>query len=212
VNSKKELGKVSKRAKQKQFLEQYPKLRFNISLTCKQLKMSRQIYYKWRDTDPVFARELHNLVEMRGDFIEEALLNLISQNDTIATIFACKTLLKGRGYVEGNRESATQTDPITVELLTSLISGEIDLKRAALEFAKAGLPLPEGVKILLQKEIVSDIDEAANHIPSDEELEALYQRNLAASEAQRGQFLTDRRADVNALKLEMATKDLGSGE
>lgn len=65
-----------------------------------QVGVTRQVHYKWLKEDPEYAERILELKEMKKDFVESKLMRLIQDGDTAATIFAAKTLLKDRGYVE----------------------------------------------------------------------------------------------------------------
>lgn len=71
-----------------------------VKLAADQAGIDRTTHYVWMKEDADYAAAVHDLKEVKKDFIESKLLNLVQTGDTAATIFAAKTLLKDRGYVE----------------------------------------------------------------------------------------------------------------
>jgi aspartyl/asparaginyl beta-hydroxylase (cupin superfamily) len=49
-----------------------------ITPTCKEIGISRQTYYNWREADPVFAKECDECVETTCDFVENRLMDCIA--------------------------------------------------------------------------------------------------------------------------------------
>lgn len=93
--------------KRRQLMEAYRKAMCNVTLTCKSLGVSRRTFYLWREADPGLAAELDDIKDEARDFIENALYKRIDAGDTTAIIFACKTMLRDRGYVERQDHSVT---------------------------------------------------------------------------------------------------------
>ena len=71
-----------------------------IAHAAKQVGIDRTTHYTWLDDDPEYKAAVADLKEYKKDFIESKLIKLINDGDTAATIFAAKTQLKDRGYVE----------------------------------------------------------------------------------------------------------------
>lgn len=71
-----------------------------IAHAAKQVGIDRTTHYAWLDSDPEYKAAVADLKEYKKDFIESKLIKLINDGDTAATIFAAKTQLKDRGYVE----------------------------------------------------------------------------------------------------------------
>lgn len=71
--------------------------------------INRTTHYTWMDDDPEYKIAVNELKEVKKDFIESKLIKLINDGDTAATIFAAKTQLKDRGYVE--RTEVAPVDP-----------------------------------------------------------------------------------------------------
>lgn len=93
--------------KRAQLLEAYRRAMCNVTLACKSLGISRRTFYMWREADKALAAELDDIKDEARDFIENALYKRIEAGDTTAIIFACKTMLRDRGYVESQSHSVT---------------------------------------------------------------------------------------------------------
>lgn len=87
--------------KQLNFITEYPQCRYNITTTCQEIKISRQLFYDWMEQDAEFKKEFENLEEFRIDLAEETLLQAMQ---VAMSVDAAKFLLnkKGRkrGYIE----------------------------------------------------------------------------------------------------------------
>jgi len=86
--------------KKEQFLEQWPDANFNISKTCRAIKISREAVYKWAKEDPEFERAMQESYEAMNDIAEAALLKQIKAGNIAAIIFYLKCRAKDRGYIE----------------------------------------------------------------------------------------------------------------
>jgi hypothetical protein len=95
-----------------------------ISTACQKLRMSRQLYYNWYNSDPEFKAACEEASEEVLDLGESVLHQLVKEKNVVATIFLLKTLGKKRGYVE--RLETTGKDG-------GAIKNEIELSGAALE-------------------------------------------------------------------------------
>lgn len=78
-----------------------------IAHAAKQVGVSRQVHYDWLENDPEYKADVAELKEYKKDFVESKLFKLINEGDVASTIFASKTLLKDRGYVERTEVDAT---------------------------------------------------------------------------------------------------------
>lgn len=89
----------SRRYKQRLFIHAYIALNFDMPGACRATGLDIGKYKAWRHRDEKFRRVMDYLVtEAKGDFYENALLNLVAAGDTAATIFANRTYNKKRGY------------------------------------------------------------------------------------------------------------------
>lgn len=86
--------------KKVKFLEELTKAFGIVSVACQYAGVARSTFYHWRDTDADFRREVEDILEIQGDFVESKLLENIKGNDTQSIIFYCKTKLKKRGYTD----------------------------------------------------------------------------------------------------------------
>jgi hypothetical protein len=106
-------------ALKKLVLEVYAKEFGNIREVCRITQIPRSTFYLWTRNDPEFKQALvdANPRELYKDFIEAALVKKIKQGDTASIIFASKTQLKDRGYIERTEHSFVPGDkPVDVEL------------------------------------------------------------------------------------------------
>ena len=71
-----------------------------IAHAAQQVGIHRTTHYLWMEDDPEYKAAVAELKEYKKDFIESKLIKLINEGDTAATIFAAKTQLKDRGYIE----------------------------------------------------------------------------------------------------------------
>ena len=95
----------------------------NITIACKNTGIARQTYYDWLSRDKDFAAAVDEVMEERGDFVENALDKLIQAGNPAAIIFYCKTKLKNRGFVERQEIDASIADStMTIDELKALIA------------------------------------------------------------------------------------------
>ena len=71
-----------------------------VAHAAKQVGINRTTHYLWMEEDAEYKSAVADLKEYKKDFIESKLIKLINEGDTAATIFAAKTQLKDRGYIE----------------------------------------------------------------------------------------------------------------
>lgn len=96
-----------------------------ISTACNKVGIERKTYYNWRENDLKFAMLCDEAIEHTGDFVESKLLKRISEDDTTAIIFYCKTKLKKRGYVERIEQTGKDGAPIQSETKVELTDEQI---------------------------------------------------------------------------------------
>ena len=90
---------TKKQANQETFLESYKANTFNITEACKDIGITRTIYYKWLE-DETFAKQVEVAREELVDIVESALLKKIREGNMTAIIFFLKCQAKSRGYIE----------------------------------------------------------------------------------------------------------------
>lgn len=96
--------------KKQKFVEQLSKKGWNVTATCKAVRISRKTFYEWCKRDEEFNSLIKDAREEFGDFVEESLYKRIKAGDTTAIIFALKTKFKDRGWTE---KTETQIDLTT---------------------------------------------------------------------------------------------------
>ena len=60
----------------------------------------RETHWKWCQADPVYKEKIEKIGEMKKDYIEKKFFELIDLKNDKAIIFAMKSLLKDRGYID----------------------------------------------------------------------------------------------------------------
>jgi hypothetical protein len=194
--------------RQKKFLGAYSQSpTFNISDCCKTAGIGRRTFYNWIGDDSQFKAAFEELNESRLDAIESALHSrAVADKDTTALIFLAKTLLKNRGYIEGNKISVDGTNPVVRDVIDELIAGTTTVDMAALKITREGIPLPKTLEILLAKQEVKE-PESVLPCVTPEELDRKFQEAMAHRDEQVAKFLPLRAAEVIALKEELKGND-----
>ena len=72
----------------------------NVSLTCEELGISRQTFYRWKDESKEFKKAVKDVEEGLIDFVESKLMKNIKEGKETSMIFFLKTKGKDRGYIE----------------------------------------------------------------------------------------------------------------
>lgn len=83
-----------------------------IARAAEQVGINRTTHYTWMDSDPEYKAAILDLKEYKKDFIESKLLKLINEGDVASTIFAAKTQLKDRGYIERTEHTGADGEPL----------------------------------------------------------------------------------------------------
>lgn len=202
-------AKVSKRQRQARFIAAFLKADFNISTAADTVAIARSTFYRWLSNDTRFATDFKDAAERKIDLLESSLIGRVKKNDTTALIFALKTIGKSRGYIEGERVRVNESvDKKTVEILDRLLSAEIDVTTAALQFSREGIPLPETLRVLLSKTVPEPPPPDLPEVIKDEELERLYREQMSKIKKQEETWVPERQEDVRKLKEEL--KDVES--
>lgn len=79
--------------------------------------INRTTHYTWMDSDPEYKAAVDELKEYKKDFIESKLLKLINDGDVASTIFAAKTQLKDRGYIERTELTGADGEKFSLNLI-----------------------------------------------------------------------------------------------
>ena len=73
---------------------------FNLSEACRLIGISKRQLDHWVEEDKAFRDLMEEFHWHKGNFFESALVGLVAQGDSSATIFANKTFNRNRGYGE----------------------------------------------------------------------------------------------------------------
>jgi len=117
--------------KKEAFIKAFQNNYGNITQSVEAAGVSRSIYYQWVKDDPEFVSRLEAIEpkEIKKDFIETALMRKIREGDTAAIIFASKTQLKDRGYIERQELTGADGDKLgafTVEIINGATAKDTD--------------------------------------------------------------------------------------
>jgi hypothetical protein len=86
-----------------------------VSAACKEVGISRTMFYEYCKTDPEFKRAVDDIYEIQTDFVENQLLKNIKNGDNAAIIFYLKYKGKKRGYVYSQDIQTTIKTDIVIE-------------------------------------------------------------------------------------------------
>ncbi len=93
---------MTKISKKKAVLEELGKNLGLRSVTCKNMGISRDCFYRWMQEDEVFRAGVKDVDENVIDKVESHLYKLISDGNPTSIIFFLKTRGKSRGYIESS--------------------------------------------------------------------------------------------------------------
>lgn len=82
---------------QKRFIEKYFENNGNISKSCEEVGISRGTYYNWIK-EPEFKEHLNQMEDIKIDYVENKLFELIDKGNVTAIIFYLNNKGKRRGY------------------------------------------------------------------------------------------------------------------
>ena len=104
------------------FLVAYGDTFGNVSEACRITGIARSAFYRWKEEDKKFQKALEEVdpKESFKDFVELAAVKKIKEGDTAMIIFAAKSKLKDRGWVERQEITGADGDKlnaITVEII-----------------------------------------------------------------------------------------------
>lgn len=86
--------------KKRTFLITFKRRLCNVTHACEASGITRETYYDWRSTDPIFKRAADEIKESAKDFAESVLMSNIVAKKEASTMFYLKCQAKDRGYVE----------------------------------------------------------------------------------------------------------------
>jgi hypothetical protein len=100
--------------KQMLFLHALCHNRYNWSKTSEMVGIHKRTVQRWMRRSRQFAELIKGIVEVKKDFVDEALMKLIERGSEGATIFAARTLLRDRGY--GDKLQVEMSGEVSVKL------------------------------------------------------------------------------------------------
>jgi len=101
----------------KLFLEAHEANLGNITASCKTIKIGRQTYYDWCESDPEFAKAADMVREQQKDFVENALMKQIIKGNITSIIFYLKCHGKNRGWIDTPQYIPTDKEKIRTEII-----------------------------------------------------------------------------------------------
>lgn len=84
--------------RKKEAIELLRKSMGTVSVVCEKIGISRQTFYKWRQTDPAFDAEVNEINEQTLDFVESQMFNGIKEGNAKLIMFYLMNKGKSRGY------------------------------------------------------------------------------------------------------------------
>lgn len=202
-------GIKAKKVRQEIFLKELCANRFNVSTACRLTGIARRTFYRWMEEDPEFMEQHEDVLESRVDKWEECLHKNILAGSDRAITYALDAHGRKRGYGKG----AETQDQKVIDILAQVVADTLTVVEAAYQITMLGYPLPEVIKIQLQKGAGEGEGGEEDRAPkSDAELDAMFYAALASVEQQRETFLPERQQEVLALKEELkAQESFGPG-
>jgi hypothetical protein len=100
IRVKKMMENKNDRFRQHLFLHAFVTRNFNASAALKSIGLSYSRLRRWMQVDPDFVELMDEMLFHKKNFVESALMKLVSDGDNAAVIFANKTLNRDRGYSE----------------------------------------------------------------------------------------------------------------
>lgn len=85
-----------------------------VTPACEMAGCGRTTFYKYLQEDAEFAKQVKDMEEIAGDFVESQLFKQIKEGEVSSTIFYAKTKLKERGYVERQERVHQGIDKIEI--------------------------------------------------------------------------------------------------
>lgn len=119
------------RARQQLYLYAVAHGNFNASEARRKTNVSYSRYRHWLDNDPEFKKLIEGLHEVKKDFFEGSLIQMVAKGDAACTIFANKTINRDRGYEERGNLNVTVDKTVTHRHEVDVLS--IELRRKLLE-------------------------------------------------------------------------------
>lgn len=115
--AKREQSERRKEKQKKDVLKALKNTMGNVSLSCEKVGISRFAFYKWRDEDLEFNREVEEINERTLDFVESKLMQGIQDGNARMIIFFLSTKGRKRGY--GQTKELTEKETGVLLNITS---------------------------------------------------------------------------------------------
>ncbi len=81
----------------------------NVSLSCEKVGISRFAFYRWREEDSDFNREVEEINERTLDFVESKLMQGIQDGNARMIIFFLSTKGRKRGYGQTKEQTEKES-------------------------------------------------------------------------------------------------------
>jgi len=161
-----------KRVRQQLFIHALVASNFNPSEACRKIGIDYSTVYEWEIREPEFGRLMKEIHFHKKNFFEGALVNLVAQGDSAATIFANRTLNRDRGYdskiqVEHNHKH--QHAMVNIESLDLPIEVRKLILDKIREAQAKALPAAKSEDDVIDAEIVKRVKEEADLEDDDDE-------------------------------------------
>jgi hypothetical protein len=101
------MGLIKGKYKFSDIVKVYEKSLCNVTVTCNKLGLNRVYFYNLLDRYPKFKQKIEQAREVQIDFVENAFMKLVEDNNPQAIIHYMKTVGKKRGYNENNNLNLT---------------------------------------------------------------------------------------------------------
>jgi len=192
--------------KRKAFLAAFVKARGNVTRACSAANIGRVTFYRWRETSPAFRRELDDARNEYLDALESVLIRMVEKDKTPSIVrYWADNQLRGRGY--GQPLPAGQ-DKAVADVLNRVLSGDTAPQAAAIEIDLLGQPLPEGLKLLLSRDMAVGGESGNEEFGvTEDELEQLYADETQKVELQESEFVPQRREEIKRIHEEVKEQD-----
>lgn len=84
--------------KKQEFLDNYSKNNFHIGNTCKQIGISRDLFYQWKKLYPDFKEAVEKFEDFVLEMAEDVAIQALEEGDKEMARFVLKSLGKRKGY------------------------------------------------------------------------------------------------------------------
>ena len=88
-----------------------------VTPACKEVGISREIFYKWYRQDDEFKRSVDDINEIALDFAENQLLKKIKEGSERSILFYMKYKARKRGYTEDINITGNIDNDVTIKII-----------------------------------------------------------------------------------------------